>query len=147
MASLLPLMVTALSVELGSISLATWMEAPVTSRISLILDPPLPMSEPHWEAGTINRKVIGGRGTVFGDTKLAKSWKSGGEQIYLIIIAQLYILFVSCILLPPFLLFTFLSFFLSLSLWTVEEVPSMLSLFSSFFFLQISRANMFRLRA
>jgi len=55
-------MVTALSVELGSISLATWMLAPVTSRISLIFEPPLPMSEPHCEAGTMSRSVIGGRG-------------------------------------------------------------------------------------
>lgn len=74
-ASLLPLMVTALSVEFGSISLATWMEAPVTSLISLILDPPLPMRDPHCEAGTIMRKVIGGRGMVLGATRLAKSWK------------------------------------------------------------------------
>jgi hypothetical protein len=66
-------MVTALSVELGSISEATWMEAPVTSLISLILDPPFPMSDPHCEAGTIRRKVMGGRGTVVGDTKLARS--------------------------------------------------------------------------
>ena len=55
-----PDMVTARSVELGSISLATWMEAPVTSLISLILEPPLPMSAPHCEAGTTNRKVIVG---------------------------------------------------------------------------------------
>ena len=74
-ASLPPLMVTALSVEFGSISLATWIEAPVTSRISLILEPPLPIKEPHWEAGTMSRNVIGGRGTVFGATKLFKSWK------------------------------------------------------------------------
>ena len=73
MALLPPLMVTALSVEFGSISLATWIEAPVTSRISLILEPPLPMSEPHCEAGTIILNVIGGRGTVLGATKLARS--------------------------------------------------------------------------
>ena len=73
MASLPPEMVTARSVELGSISEATWMDAPVTSRISLILEPPLPMSEPHCEAGTMRRNVIGGRGTVDGDTRLAKS--------------------------------------------------------------------------
>ena len=72
--SLFPLMVTARSVELGSISLATWMEAPVTSLISLILEPPLPIREPHWEAGTMRRKVIGGRGTVLGATRLARSW-------------------------------------------------------------------------
>ena len=41
-ASLPPLMVTALSVEFGNISLATWIEAPVTSRISRILEPPFP---------------------------------------------------------------------------------------------------------
>ena len=44
-ASLLPLMVTARSVLLGSISLATCTLAPVTSRTSLILDPPLPKQE------------------------------------------------------------------------------------------------------
>lgn len=60
MASLVPDMVTARSVELGSISEATWIEAPVTSRISLIFDPPLPMREPHWEAGTMSLRVIGG---------------------------------------------------------------------------------------
>lgn len=60
MASDVPDTVTARSVELGSISDATWMEAPVTSRISLILEPPLPMSEPHCEAGTISRRVMGG---------------------------------------------------------------------------------------
>ena len=75
MASLLPLIVTARSVELGSISEATWMEAPVTSRISLILDPPLPMSDPHCDAGTTRRKVMGGRGTVVGVTRLARSWR------------------------------------------------------------------------
>ena len=41
-ASLPPLMVTALSVEFGNISLATWIEAPVTSLISRILEPPFP---------------------------------------------------------------------------------------------------------
>ena len=45
MASLLPLMVTARSVLLGSISLATCTLAPVTSRTSLILDPPLPKQD------------------------------------------------------------------------------------------------------
>ena len=72
-ASELPLMVTARSVELGSISEATWIEAPVTSLISLIFEPPLPISEPHCEAGTISLKVMGGRGTVAGETKFAKS--------------------------------------------------------------------------
>lgn len=32
----------------------------LTSLISLILDPPLPMREPHWLAGMTNRKVTGG---------------------------------------------------------------------------------------
>ena len=73
MASLPPLIVTALSVELGSISLATWMDAPVTSRISRIFDPPFPIREPHCDAGTIIRKVIGGRVDVLGATKLVKS--------------------------------------------------------------------------
>jgi hypothetical protein len=72
-------MVTARSVELGSISEATWMEAPVTSLISFIFEPPLPMSDPHWDAGTISRKVIGGRGTVAGDTRLAKSCKNRNQ--------------------------------------------------------------------
>lgn len=63
MASLVPDMVTARSVELGSMSEATWIEAPVTSRISLILDPPLPIREPHWDAGTISLRVMGGLGT------------------------------------------------------------------------------------
>lgn len=40
------------------------MEAPDTSRISLILEPPLPISEPHCDAGTIRRRVTGGRGTL-----------------------------------------------------------------------------------
>lgn len=63
MASLVPDMVTARSVELGSMSEATWIEAPVTSRISLILEPPLPIREPHCDAGTINLRVMGGLGT------------------------------------------------------------------------------------
>ena len=48
------LMVTVRSVEFGNNSDATWTLAPVTSRISLILDPPFPISEPHCEAGTTN---------------------------------------------------------------------------------------------
>lgn len=31
-----------------------------TSRISLILHPPFPISEPHWLAGTTMRRVTGG---------------------------------------------------------------------------------------
>ena len=31
-----------------------------TSLISLIFDPPFPIMEPHWLAGTIKRNVIGG---------------------------------------------------------------------------------------
>lgn len=42
MASDVPVKVTARSVEFGNISLATWIEHPVTSLISLIFDPPLP---------------------------------------------------------------------------------------------------------
>ncbi len=34
----------------------------LTSLISLILDPPLPMMDPHWDAGTINLRVTGGFG-------------------------------------------------------------------------------------
>ena len=63
-ASLPPDTVTARSVEFGSISLATWIEAPVISRISLIFEPPFPIREPHWDAGTTSRKVMGGRGTL-----------------------------------------------------------------------------------
>lgn len=40
--SALPFSVTARSVEFGNISLATWIEQPVNSRISLIFEPPLP---------------------------------------------------------------------------------------------------------
>ena len=36
----------------GRGSVLTWMEAPVVSLISLILQPALPMMDPHWEAGT-----------------------------------------------------------------------------------------------
>ena len=72
-----PETVTALSVELGSISLATWIEAPVISRISLIFEPPLPMREPHWEAGTTSLKVIGGLGTVPGEIRLLRSCGNG----------------------------------------------------------------------
>ncbi len=61
-ASGVPDIVTALSVELGSISLATCIDAPVDSLISLILEPALPISEPHWLAGTISRNVTGGLG-------------------------------------------------------------------------------------
>lgn len=58
-ASLVPEMVTVRSVELGNISEATWIRAPVTSRISLIFEPPLPMREPHWDAGTMSLRVMG----------------------------------------------------------------------------------------
>ena len=72
-ASLPPDMVTARSVEFGSISLATWIDAPVTSLISLIFEPPFPIREPHWEAGTIKRRVMGGRGTEGEVTRLERS--------------------------------------------------------------------------
>lgn len=52
-ASAEPLSVTARSVEFGNISLATWIEHPVTSLISLILAPPLPEN--------INKSVSVGR--------------------------------------------------------------------------------------
>lgn len=60
MVSGFPVMVTVRSVEFGSISEATWIEAPLSSRISLIFDPPLPMIEPHWVAGTISLNTSGG---------------------------------------------------------------------------------------
>lgn len=74
-ASPVPEMVTALSVELGSISEATWMEAPVTSRICFILDPPLPIRDPHWLAGTIRRRVIGGLGTPLPPLFISWNWE------------------------------------------------------------------------
>ena len=36
----------------------------LTSLISLILHPCLPISEPHWEAGITSRNVTGGFGVV-----------------------------------------------------------------------------------
>ena len=51
------------------------MDAPVISLISLIFAPPFPMSDPHWDAGTTRRNVIGGRGTVVGETRFERSWK------------------------------------------------------------------------
>ena len=33
----------------------------------------LPIKEPHCDAGTINLNVMGGFGTVFGDTRFARS--------------------------------------------------------------------------
>lgn len=55
-----PATVMALSVELGNMSPATCTWAPADSLISLILQPPLPISEPHWLAGTTRRMVTGG---------------------------------------------------------------------------------------
>lgn len=75
MASPVPDSVTALSVELGNISLATWIDAPVTSLISLILDPPFPINEPHWLAGTMSRRLIGGRGTPLPLLELSWNWE------------------------------------------------------------------------
>ena len=47
--------------------------APVASLISLIFVPPLPMREPHWEAGTISLKVIGGLGAPEAVTRASRS--------------------------------------------------------------------------
>jgi hypothetical protein len=47
MASGEPDMVTVLSVELGNTSLDIRIADPVISLISFILEPPLPMREPH----------------------------------------------------------------------------------------------------
>lgn len=47
-------MVTARSVEFGNKSDDTCMLAPLEPRISFILEPPLPIREPHWDAGIIN---------------------------------------------------------------------------------------------
>ena len=53
---LVPPIVTVLSVEFGNNSEATCTLAPVTSLISFIFAPPLPIKDPHCEAGTINFK-------------------------------------------------------------------------------------------
>lgn len=55
----LSLLVASKSQQIGSF-LSTWQSTDATSLISLILDPPLPMSEPHWLAGTTSRNVTGG---------------------------------------------------------------------------------------
>lgn len=53
----------------------------LTSRISLILEPPLPMREPHWLAGMTNLKVTGGLlVTVPLATNAARSWERDGER-------------------------------------------------------------------
>ena len=46
-----------------------------TARYIHLLPPNefLPIKEPHCDAGTINRNVMGGFGTVFGDTRFARS--------------------------------------------------------------------------
>ena len=59
---LVPETIISRSVELGSISHDGVIEAPVMSRISIIFEPALPMSEAHWEMGTMSRRVIGGCG-------------------------------------------------------------------------------------
>ena len=41
-----------------------WLPLPLTSRISLILVPAFPISEPHWLAGMTRRRVTGGLETV-----------------------------------------------------------------------------------
>jgi hypothetical protein len=58
-ASVPPETVTVLSVEFGSISVATWIEALLFSLNSLILKPPFPIRDPQIEAGTIILKVLG----------------------------------------------------------------------------------------
>lgn len=68
----------ALVIFLGGLSYWTpvfriWVFFLHTSRISLILDPPFPMREPHWLAGTTNRRVTGGLGTV---GVFCKSWNN-----------------------------------------------------------------------
>lgn len=37
-----------------------WQAGPVTSLISLILEPPFPIRDPHWLAGTTSLSVTGG---------------------------------------------------------------------------------------
>lgn len=87
MASLVPDTVTALSVELGSISEATTTEAPVISRISFILDPPLPISEPHCEAGMMRRNVMGGRGMAVPASGPPTSYIRAKQLRYLLILS------------------------------------------------------------
>lgn len=52
-----------------------------TSLISLILQPPLPMSEPHWLAGTTRRMVTGGLlVAVLLVIEVLMSWTENGEK-------------------------------------------------------------------
>lgn len=57
-ASAEPLILTVLSVEFGKRSEATFTIAPLASRISLILTPPFPINDPHWDAGTMSLTVV-----------------------------------------------------------------------------------------
>lgn len=54
-----------------------------TSLISFILEPPFPMSEPHWLAGTTSRKVTGGllvAGLLL--MELIMSWRTEQYVVY-----------------------------------------------------------------
>ena len=53
-----PEIVTALSFDPGNVSPATCTDAPVFSRSSLIFEPPFPIREPHWVAGTHSLNVM-----------------------------------------------------------------------------------------
>lgn len=70
-----PVIETSRSVELGSISEATCMAAPLDSLISLILHPPLPIMKPHWDAGTISLNVNGAFGPFQSPFCLSKNLK------------------------------------------------------------------------
>lgn len=56
-----------------------------TSRISLILQPPFPMREPHWLAGTTIRRVTGGLlVAVLFVIELLMSWKNMKTKVNLV---------------------------------------------------------------
>lgn len=65
----------------------------LTSLISLILQPPLPIREPHWLAGTTMRSVTGGfEVAVLLDMELLISWKmaeGGGKSELLLAVTKL----------------------------------------------------------
>lgn len=69
-----PVIETRRSVELGNISDATCIAAPLDSLISFILHPPLPIIKPHWDAGTINLKVNGAFGPFQSPFCLSKNY-------------------------------------------------------------------------
>lgn len=83
-ASDVPVKVTARSVEFGNISLATWIEHPVTSRISLIFEPPFPIMSIIGVVVdvvlSITDEVEETRGKEKRKTRWTKDWKSFSEN-------------------------------------------------------------------